>query len=124
MPSSSSRTDSTGAIDWPLAVRQAANKETLAKDLLIMLLDFIPQVTIRVEAILAGADDEDILNLIHKFHGSCACSGVPRLKLLCLTIEQQLRKQTDLHDLQPEWLELIDEINNVRCAAKIYVTTT
>jgi two-component system sensor histidine kinase BarA len=49
---------------------------------------------------------------------------VPRLKLLCLTIEQQLRKQTDLHDLQPEWLELIDEINNVRCAAKIYVTTT
>lgn len=124
MPSSSSRTDSTGAIDWPLAVRQAANKETLAKDLLIMLLDFIPQVTVRVEAILAGADDEDILNLIHKFHGSCACSGVPRLKLLCLTIEQQLRKQTDLHDLQPEWLELIDEINNVRCAAKIYVTTT
>ncbi|CNH15578.1 hybrid sensory histidine kinase BarA [Yersinia aldovae] len=112
------------AIDWPLAVRQAANKETLAKDLLIMLLEFMPQVTLRVDAILAGADDEDILNLIHKFHGSCACSGVPRLRQLCLTIEQQLRKQTDLQDLQPEWLELMDEMDNVRCAAKIYVATT
>ncbi|CNK74594.1 two-component sensor histidine kinase BarA [Yersinia frederiksenii] len=110
-----------GAIDWPLAVRQAANKEALAKDLLTMLLDFMPQVTERVQTILAGANDEDILNLIHKFHGSCACSGVPRLRQLCMTIEQQLRQQTDLQDLQPEWLELIDEIENVRHAAKSYL---
>lgn len=110
-----------GSIDWILAVRQAANKETLAKDLLTMLLDFMPQVTSRVQAILAGAHDEDILSLIHKFHGSCACSGVPRLKQLCMIIEQQLRKQTDLQDLQPEWLELLDEMDNVRYAARNYL---
>ncbi|CNI79019.1 two-component sensor histidine kinase BarA [Yersinia mollaretii] len=110
-----------GVIDWPLAVRQAANKETLAKDLLTMLLAFMPQVIDRVQAILVGTHDEDILNLIHKFHGSCACSGVPRLKQLCMTIEQQLRQQTDLQDLQPEWLELLDEIENVRYAAKSYL---
>lgn len=110
-----------GAIDWPLAIRQAANKEDLAKDLLTMLLAFMPQVTDRVQAILAGTDDDDILNLIHKFHGSCACSGVPRLKQLCMTIEQQLRQQTDLQDLQPEWFELLDEIENVRYAAKSYL---
>jgi two-component system, NarL family, sensor histidine kinase BarA len=111
------------AIDWPLAVRQAANKEALAKDLLSMLLEFMPQVTKRVQAILAGTNDNDILNLIHKFHGSCACSGVPHLRQLCMTIEQQLRQQTDLHDLQPEWLELLDEIENVRYAAKTYLGT-
>ncbi|MBS0055576.1 two-component sensor histidine kinase BarA [Yersinia sp. Marseille-Q3913] len=110
-----------GAIDWPLAIRQAANKEALAKDLLTMLLAFMPQVTERVQAILAGTDDDDILNLIHKFHGSCACSGVPRLKQLCMTIEQQLRQQTDLQELQPEWFELLDEIENVRYAAKNYL---
>lgn len=109
------------SIDWPLAVRQAANKEALAKDLLTMLLEFTPQVTQRVQAILAGSHDDDILNLIHKFHGSCACSGVPRLRQLCMTIEQQLRQQTDLQDLQPEWLELLDEIDNVRFAAQNYL---
>ncbi|OVZ79709.1 two-component sensor histidine kinase BarA [Yersinia kristensenii] len=109
------------SIDWPLAVRQAANKETLAKDLLTMLLEFTPQVVKRVQAILAGVHDDDILNLIHKFHGSCACSGVPRLRQLCMTIEQQLRQQTELQDLQPEWLELLDEIDNVRYAARNYL---
>lgn len=112
-----------GSIDWVLAVRQAANKETLAKDLLTMLLEFMPQVTGRVQAILAGAHDGDILNLIHKFHGSCACSGVPRLKQLCMIIEQQLRQKIDLHELQPEWLELLDEMDNVRYAAKTYLGT-
>ncbi|EPB4250734.1 response regulator, partial [Yersinia enterocolitica] len=109
------------SIDWPLAVRQAANKEALAKDLLTMLLEFTPQVAQRVQAILAGSHDDDILNLIHKFHGSCACSGVPRLRQLCMTIEQQLRQQTDVQDLQPEWLELLDEIDNVRFAARNYL---
>jgi two-component system sensor histidine kinase BarA len=112
-----------GAIDWSLAVRQAANKEALARDLLMMLLEFMPQVVGSVQAILAGNHDNDILSLIHKFHGSCACSGVPRLKQLCMTIEQQLRQQTDLQDLQPEWLELLDEIENVRYAAKSYLGT-
>ncbi|EQC3258909.1 Hpt domain-containing protein, partial [Yersinia enterocolitica] len=109
------------SIDWPLAVKQAANKEALAKDLLTMLLEFTPQVIQRVQAILAGSHDDDILNLIHKFHGSCACSGVPRLRQLCMTIEQQLRQQTDVQDLQPEWLELLDEIDNVRFAARNYL---
>lgn len=89
----------------------------------MMLLEFMPQVVGSVQAILAGNHDNDILNLIHKFHGSCACSGVPRLKQLCMTIEQQLRQQTDLQDLQPEWLELLDEIENVRYAAKSYLGT-
>jgi two-component system sensor histidine kinase BarA len=40
-----------------------------------------------------------------------------------MTIEQQLRQQTDLQDLQPEWLELLDEIENVRYAAKSYLGT-
>lgn len=111
------------AIDWAQAVKQAANKEDLARDLLTMLLEFMPQVTARVRAILAGTDDDDILNLVHKFHGSCACSGVPRLKQLCMTIELQLRQQVDLQDLEPEWLELLDEIENVRNTAKIYLRT-
>ncbi|MDR3433224.1 MAG: two-component sensor histidine kinase BarA [Rouxiella aceris] len=108
-------------LDWSLALRQSANKETLAKDLLQMLVDFLPQVSERVTAISQGKQDDDILALIHKLHGSCSYSGVPRLKQLCFYIEQQLRKNVPLEELEPEWFELIDEIDNVIRDAKAHL---
>jgi len=46
---------------------------------------------------------------------------VPRLKECCRYIEQQLRQQTPQVELEPEWLELLDEIENVTQAAKDYL---
>jgi two-component system sensor histidine kinase BarA len=106
------------SLDWPLALRQAANKEDLARDLLQMLIEFLPQVSDRVKAVLEGEEDDTILDLIHKLHGSCSYSGVPRLKQLCFYLEQQLRQGVSNGDLEPEWLELLDEIELVKTEAK------
>ncbi|HEJ9058446.1 TPA: two-component sensor histidine kinase BarA [Serratia fonticola] len=106
------------SLDWPLALRQAANKEDLARDLLQMLIEFLPQVSDRVKAVLEGEEDDTILDLIHKLHGSCSYSGVPRLKQLCFYLEQQLRQGVSNSDLEPEWLELLDEIELVETEAK------
>ncbi len=111
----------TQSLNWPLALRQAANKEALAQELLLMLLNFLPQVRKRVHLIIKGGEDATILDLIHKLHGSCSYSGVPRLKQLCFYIEQQLRQQISLQDLESEWLELLDEIDNVIYAARIHL---
>ncbi len=108
-------------LDWQLALRQSANKEDLARDLLQMLVDFLPQVTERVNAVAQGKPDEDILSLIHKLHGSCSYSGVPRLKQLCFYLEQQLRKNIPASDLEPEWFELLDEIENVTREAQLHL---
>jgi two-component system sensor histidine kinase BarA len=108
------------SLDWPLALRQAANKPDLAHDLLQMLLDFLPQVSERVQAILDGTPDDGILDLIHKLHGSCSYSGVPRLKQLCFYLEQQLRQGVSNDELEPEWLELLDEIELVSQAARAH----
>ncbi|MFP7608255.1 two-component sensor histidine kinase BarA [Serratia quinivorans] len=109
------------SLDWPLALRQAANKPDLAHDLLQMLLDFLPQVSGRVQAILDGTPDDGILDLIHKLHGSCSYSGVPRLKQLCFYLEQQLRQGVSNDELEPEWLELLDEIELVSQAARAHL---
>jgi two-component system sensor histidine kinase BarA len=109
------------SLDWPLALRQAANKPDLAHDLLQMLLDFLPQVSERVQAILDGTPDDGILDLIHKLHGSCSYSGVPRLKQLCFYLEQQLRQGVSNDELEPEWLELLDEIELVSQAARAHL---
>ncbi|QTP14137.1 two-component sensor histidine kinase BarA [Serratia symbiotica] len=112
------------SLNWPMALRQAANKQDLARDMLEMLLGFLPQVDERVQALLDGQPDDSILDLIHKLHGSCSYNGVPRLKQLCFYLEQQLRQGVSHAQLEPEWLELLDEIALVRQAARTHLSNT
>ncbi|KJF93468.1 histidine kinase [Photobacterium angustum] len=107
------------SFDWDLALKQAAGKEDLAHDMLQMLLDFMPEVEMLVNEALDGKDVE-LWPPIHKLHGSCAYSGVPRLKSLCLEIETALKANATLADVEPELLELIDEMDNIVKASKDY----
>ncbi|MBS5175869.1 MAG: two-component sensor histidine kinase BarA [Klebsiella oxytoca] len=100
-------------LDWQLALRQAAMKPDLAREMLQMLLAFMPEVRNKVEEQLVGEQPEGVLDLIHKLHGSCSYSGVPRLKKLCHTLESQLRAGTAAEEMEPEFLELLDEMDNV-----------
>lgn len=100
-------------IDWALALQQAANKPDLARDMLQMLLAFLPEVRNTVEQQLVGENPEKLVEIIHKLHGSCSYSGVPRLKNLCRQLEHELRSGVKPEDLEPELFELLDEMNNV-----------
>lgn len=88
-------------------------KPDLAREMLQMLIAFMPEVRNKVEEQLVGEQPEGLVDLIHKLHGSCNYSGVPRLKKLCHTLESQLRSGTAAEDLEPELLELLDEMDNV-----------
>ena len=77
-----------------------------------MLIAFMPEVRNKVEEQLVGEQPEGLVDLIHKLHGSCSYSGVPRLKS-CAIPESQLRAGTAAEDLEPELLELLDEMDNV-----------
>ena len=107
-------------LDWQLALRQAAGKTDLAHEMLQMLIAFLPEIRNKVEEQLVGEAPDGLEQAIHKLHGSCGYSGVPRLKNLCQVIEHQLRSGTPAEELEPELLELLDEMGNVgREAAKI-----
>ncbi|WP_165310277.1 two-component sensor histidine kinase BarA [Vibrio ziniensis] len=111
------------AIDWQLALRQAANKEDLAQDMLKMLVDSFKEINQVIE--MAFNDDEypatDLLHHIHKLHGSCSYSGVPRLKKVCETLEQTLRSGASVQDVEPELFELQDEMEKVVASADPYL---
>ncbi|PSV18690.1 two-component sensor histidine kinase BarA [Photobacterium leiognathi subsp. mandapamensis] len=107
------------SFDWDLALKQAAGKPDLAHDMLQMLLDFMPEVEMLVNEALDGKD-VDLWPPIHKLHGSCAYSGVPRLKNLCSEIETALKADATIDDVEPELLELIDEMDNIVKASKDY----
>ncbi len=109
----------SSVIDWHMALKQAANKEDLAKDMLTMLVDSIPEVHQIIELSLNGeSDQEALLHHIHKLHGSCSYTGVPRLRKICATLEQSLRSGTAIKDLEPELFELQDEMTKVAEAAQ------
>lgn len=110
--------DVSASLDWDLALRQAANKPDLAHDLLQMLVDFLPEVRRQVEDHMADGDRQSLRDIIHKLHGSASYSGVPRMKQLCQQLEQALRADNSIADIEPELFELLDEMGNVAKLAK------
>ncbi|MFI3274077.1 two-component sensor histidine kinase BarA [Vibrio sp.] len=110
-------------IDWQAAMKQAANKEDLARDMLQMLVDFIPEVYEAAEKAIEDSDYpvEQLIHIIHKMHGSSSYSGVPRLKSVCATIEKELRSGTSVEDIEPELFELQDELEKVQATAIHYL---
>ncbi|PTO92127.1 two-component sensor histidine kinase BarA [Vibrio sp. 10N.286.48.B8] len=113
-------------IDWQAAMRQAANKEDLARDMLQMLVDFIPEVYEAANKAIedSGYPVEELIHIIHKMHGSSSYSGVPRLKSVCATIEKELRSGTSVEDIEPELFELQDELDKVQATAIHYLKPT
>ncbi|ENM3943103.1 two-component sensor histidine kinase BarA [Vibrio cholerae] len=110
-------------IDWPVALRQSANKEELAKEMLGMLVDYLREVETVVNTALEDEEypASDLLHHIHKLHGSCSYSGVPRLRKICASLEQALRNGASIDELEPELFELQDEMAKVLEASRDYL---
>ncbi len=110
-------------IDWALAVRQAAGKLDLAKEMLTMLMASFDEVDPVLEAALAGqVEDSEVLAQLHRLNGGCAYSGVPGLQRLLSQLEQQLRDGVPVAELEPELLELQDAMEQVRQEAPRYLS--
>lgn len=105
-------------IDWPLALQRAAGKTCLAKEMLEMLLNSLPEVQQVLTGPLLPGLHQDILHQVHKLQGSCAYCGVPQLQQCCQRLEEALRKQPDPRELEPEIFELLDETDRVLIAGK------
>ncbi|ODP95747.1 two-component sensor histidine kinase BarA [Salinivibrio kushneri] len=119
---SASQDQSARHLDWQRALHQAAGKTDLAKEMLAMLLASFESVNEAVEQALAGELETDPLwHAIHKLHGSCAYSGVPQLKSLCHELETQLKAGADIATIEPELLELQDEIAHIEQLAPQYL---
>ncbi|MCW8997041.1 MAG: two-component sensor histidine kinase BarA [Psychromonas sp.] len=111
------------SFDWELALQQAAGKKELAKEMLIMLLNEFPLIATQADkAMAAEIDNIHFTRIIHKFHGGCSYSGVPKLKKIAGLIEKELKQGISPELLEPELLELLDELENVRREAQAYLS--
>lgn len=105
-------------LNWDLCLSQANHKSDLALDMLRMLLDSLPQTVSAIETALSQNAQATMLSTIHKLHGASCYCGVPTTQRLCQQIESALKHGANVEDLEPEILELLDELTKVESAAK------
>ena len=104
-------------LNWELCLAQTNQKPDLAIEMLQMLVDSLPDSVNDIETALKDADNELMLQTVHKLHGASCYCGVPNTQKLCQEIESALKKKISLDDLEPEILELLDELTKVESAA-------
>ncbi|WP_105213701.1 two-component sensor histidine kinase BarA [Pseudoalteromonas sp. T1lg22] len=103
----------SNGLNWDLALQRAGGKEDLAQEMLNMLLLSIPETVSLIEEAMTAKDHQRLLSIIHKFHGACCYTGVPKLKKLAELIETAMKEQASINDIEPELLELLDELRNL-----------
>ncbi|MDD8058765.1 MAG: two-component sensor histidine kinase BarA [Shewanella sp.] len=104
-------------LNWDLCLTQANQKPDLALDMLKMLVSSIPETIETITNALNDRDSSTLLQAVHKLHGATCYCGVPTTQKLCQDIESGLKHKINIDDLEPEILELLDELTKVESAA-------
>lgn len=104
---------SIAVIDWPLALKRAGNKEELAKEMLEGLAKSLPKTRVQISEAITSLDNEQLKTLIHKLNGACCYSGVPSLDKVANQIETSLKRDISIDELEPEFFELFEHMDNV-----------
>lgn len=97
-------------IDWSMALERSAGKRDLAIQMLSMLIKSIPSTLEQIELHFEDANLEELIKVIHKFHGACCYTGVPKIRVLAEQIEVGLKATSEIRSVEPEILELLDEL--------------
>ena len=97
-------------IDWHVALQRAAGKPELAQEMLLLLIKSLPQSDKQIRQAITDNDQQVLLHALHKLHGACCYTGVPRLKNVLEALETQLKKGANIKLLEPELYELDDVI--------------
>lgn len=107
-PYDSSAWPDTPLIDRELALQRAGGKEALATEMLQMLFNSLPEAEQKLQHALADGNSIAVQQQVHKLHGACCYTGVPRLKAVVEELETQLKQGASLSTLEPELFELED----------------
>ena len=109
-------------IDWSLAVYRTGGKENLAIEMLSGLVESLANSYKNISNALVSQDTEQLKSLIHKLNGACCYTGVPNLTNICQELETQLKNGIALDNLEPEFLELFEQIELVSTEAPKLLT--
>ena len=102
----------TSVLDPEEGLQLAAGKADLARDMLKMLLDGLPDDSRAISAALTAGDHAALRELIHKLHGASRYCGVPQLRACCQAAETRLKKGDESDAAVIAVLEAIERLRD------------
>ena len=105
-----SEPDNDKVFDEDLARRRAGGRQSLADEMLKMLLDSLSEDRPAISSAFDSGDQETLLERVHKLHGATRYCGTPRLETAAKTLEEALKTGTGRESLAPMVSALCDEI--------------
>lgn len=100
-------------IDWPLALKRSANKADLAKEMLLGLVESLPETQQDIREAIKTQDIAWIKRSVHKLNGACCYTGTPNLAKITNQLETQLKNGLNIEELEPEFFEFFEHIEQV-----------
>ena len=91
MPAIADLTEDVTSVDILMSLRLANNKPTLARDMLVMLLQNLEAERTDINAAFEQEDFVKLEELVHRLYGSCCYCGVPRLKKISGLLDKLLQ---------------------------------
>ena len=106
------------AIDMPFGIQRMNGNEAMAKEMLQLLVETLPNELKSFQTAYEQRDWQVIKNLAHKLHGATCYCGVPRLKQACTHLETYL--QTPERNQREElYQQLLKEIETLQTTYKV-----
>ena len=103
----------TKVFDWPLALKRSANKANLAKEMFLGLVESLPEIQLSIREAIDVQDITQIKRLVHKLNGACCYTGAQNLAKITAELETQLKMGLSIEELEPEFLEFFEHIEQV-----------
>ncbi|MCW8109762.1 ATP-binding protein [Alteromonas ponticola] len=101
-----SRSPALPSIDWPLALKRSNHNPAVSMELLDDFVKMLPESIRIISDTWTNNDFIELTTEVHRLHGACCYTGVPKLQDLTKQIESALKLQqyTVVEKLMPELL--------------------
>ena len=108
------------SVDIKQSLDLAADNESLLKQIFEILLRDIPDHKSQLSNTVQLLDYAKLSSIIHKIHGITCYTGLPRLKLQVVSIQQQLAEKS-YSDISMAVDSMIEELEQVRLEVELYL---
>ncbi|SMF35931.1 two-component system, NarL family, sensor histidine kinase BarA [Alteromonadaceae bacterium Bs31] len=105
--------ESEKLINIALALTLSKNKPDLARDMLNMLLESLPQAKKDMATYLSEGNHRELQEVVHKLHGGCCYCGVPKLKKYSEELDVKLQSALQAEEVPPLLEQMIAHLNSV-----------
>lgn len=100
-------------VDLQLSLELAKNNSSLARDMLVMLLDSLTETREQINTYFGEGNLKELQEVIHKLHGGCCYCGVPKLKKHSANLDKKLKDALDNNHSSVAFEDEINALVNV-----------